>query len=178
MNLKPFEINWIGQKLPRMTSQYCTVSEGTLCMWIPRLYTREYGKLQLVKLLCVWRSQGTLTTKTLWLLKRTGKLLLDLLARKLNNKLWAYAVPLSRLKNCSWQLHIYSMKTGPLWSSQNVPQYHIVREMYTLVWLTSTLLLTFWFTKGLFRSVCAAHMLMKKVLSEPKHQRQCPWGPY
>ena len=66
----------------------------------------------------------------------------------------------------------YFKKTGPLWSPQNVAQYGIVREMYTLVGTSSTPLSTFRLTKGPSSGACrtcvAARTLLKKALSEPK----------
>ena len=72
-NLKPLEIKWEGMKWSRKTSLSYGTTKHSTCMYMDTTFTRRYGKLQLVKLVCECRSQGTLTTEPPWLLKRTGK---------------------------------------------------------------------------------------------------------
>ena len=70
MNIKILQIKWKGLKWPRTTRQSYSTSRHFV--YEDTTFTRRYGKLQLVKLLFEWLSQGTLTTGTPWLLKRTG----------------------------------------------------------------------------------------------------------
>ena len=47
----------------------------------------------------------------------------------------------------------YSTETGPLWCSQSISQYDIVRFNVYISWTSSTPLTTFWLTKGLLQEI-------------------------